>query len=111
VGLLKPKILSPTSIWIQSEVKFFTLNRGSDDPGTTDGSAVSITFEVAEGTSMHDLRVAMFDEKRRLDLAVLSMERMKGVVPNNVYNLRAEAIKKNYDNAMANLKPAEASDS
>lgn len=87
--------LSPRSVTISSELKTFSKERGG-----TDGSFVSVSYDVPEGTKHGDLAALTLREKRSLDLLVLHMERMKGVLSDEFYSARVDAIRKNYDNAL-----------
>lgn len=79
-------------VTVGSEAKFFGLDRGASD-----GSSVSITFEIPEGMDEKELKRAMLVEKERLDMFVLVAERIKESMPDNVFQQRKAALKSQYD--------------
>lgn len=96
------RYLTPTTILIQSEIKFFGLNRGASD-----GTSLGITFEVAPeaAADQRGFRLCIFEEKKRLDLMSLHMEYMKGSCTKDEYEDRKRVLTANYDSAIAALQP------
>jgi hypothetical protein len=88
---------------IQTEAKFFGLERGSSD-----GTVISMTYDVDSAAlgDRNGFRIELFREKLSLDLMALAMERMKGSVPEAMYNARVSAVRSAYDRALKQLKQA-----
>ncbi|HEC60639.1 MAG TPA: hypothetical protein ENI27_00100 [bacterium] len=87
--------LIPKKITLGSEAKHFAL-----DEGVSNGSSVSMTFDVPKGISKHDLVQWMYLEKEKLDLFVLSAEFLKGAVSTAEYTARKATIQMNYDRVL-----------
>ncbi len=96
------KLLTPTTVSIQSEAKFFGLEKGSSD-----GTILCMTFDVHSDAvkDKNAFRAELFREKLSLDLMALNMERMKGSVPIGVFNARVKAVRENYKKALATFEP------
>lgn len=84
--------LRPRSITLESTFKVFSL-----DKGASDGSTLTMAFDVPPEMSPQELRKALLTEKERMDLLVLTMERAKGVVPDSVWVARKNRLKATYD--------------
>lgn len=95
------RLLTPTKVHIQTEAKFFGLEKGSSD-GTILAMEFDIHPEAAEDKNA--FRLELFREKLSLDLMALAMERMKGSVPDGVYHARVSAVKSQYEKAFAQLE-------
>lgn len=76
---------------VESSLKVFSLDRGSSD-----GSTISITFDVPPGMQRNDLNRALLEEKEKLDMLVLHMERLKGTISPDFFGTRADQIKAAY---------------
>ena len=87
--MIKP---TPKKMTLGSESKHFAL-----DEGMSNGSSVSITFDIPKDMPNKDLVTWMYSEKERLDLFVLSAEVLKGALSKNEYAVRKATIKTNYD--------------
>jgi len=87
--------LTPKSVTIGSEAKHFEL-----DGGVSNGSSISITFDVPNTTSRKELAKWILTEKEKLDLFVLSAEVLKGALSKEHYAARKLLIKSNYDRAL-----------
>lgn len=87
------KFLTPTKILIQTEAKFFGLEKGSSD-----GTVLAMEFDILPDAyeDKNGFREELFREKLSLDLMALNMERMKGSVPEAVFNSRVSAVKSRY---------------
>lgn len=81
--------LIPKSITIEGNFKPF--NKG-DPMGVSDGTSISITYEIPDGISRKDLNRMVLEEKRHIDLMCLVAERMKGSVPDSIFNARKAQI-------------------
>lgn len=86
--------LQPTRITIESTLKIFSL-----DKGASDGSTLTIEFNLPEGALSADLSVkrAILEEKEVIDLLVLTMEKAKGVMSDALFLARKAMLKKSYD--------------
>ena len=84
-------VLVPTSITIESSGKFFGLEKG-----VSTGTLIATTFDVPEGTTADELKVARLEEKERLDLLVLTMEVARGSMTVEEYKGRRSVVQENY---------------
>ena len=87
--MIKP---TPKKVTLGSESKHFAL-----DDGMSNGSSVSITFDIPKDMLNKDLVTWMYSEKEKLDLFVLSAEVLKGSLTKIAYAARKKVIKENYD--------------
>ncbi len=96
------KYLTPTTVMVQTEAKFFGLEKGSSD-----GTILCMTFDIHPDAvdNTNAFRAELFRQKRALDLMALHMERMKGSVPVGIFNARVKAVRQNYDAALETLEP------
>ena len=83
---------SPKKITLGSEAKHFQL-----DDGMSNGSSVSMTFDIPDDLPNKDLVMWMYAEKEKLDLFVLSAEHLKGALGRDDYIRRKTQIKAAYD--------------
>jgi len=84
--------LTPKSVTLSSEAKFFDRDRGSSD-----GSMISMTFTVPEDVTRIDLRALILKEKEKLDLFVLYSEKIKGTVSDIIFRDRRDLIRQHYN--------------
>lgn len=91
--------LTPKTVQIGSELKFFGLDRGASD-----GSSVSITFDIPEGVDDKEMRKLILTEKEKLDKLVLYCEQIKGSVDESVFKQRKAAITTAYDKLLGRTK-------
>jgi hypothetical protein len=89
--------LIPKRVTVESSLKPF---RSTDLGGASDGTSMSIEFEVPDGMDGRELRKAILSEKEHLDLLVLASERMKGAVSHELYQSRKKMLKASYDTAL-----------
>jgi len=87
--------LTPRSVTIGSEAKNFAL-----DDGVSNGSSISITFDIPRDADRHELAISILSEKEKLDLFVLSAEYLKGALSSDEYARRKALIKANYDRCL-----------
>lgn len=92
-----PAYLKAQRVTLSSELKFFGLDRGA-----TDGSAVTIEFEISGGYELEwpGVKKELLEEKEKLDLMVLGMEYAKGSCTHATFSDRKARIKKAYDLAL-----------
>jgi len=84
--------LVPRTITVESNLKLFGLEQGRSE-----GSSVSIAFEVPEDMDEKELQRSMYLEKEGLDQAVLVMERVKGSLNDGMHKQSRDRIKLAYD--------------
>jgi hypothetical protein len=89
-----PTGLIPRQITVGSDFKAFTK---SDPIGLSDGSSVSITFDVDPNLNDVELSRLVFIEKEKLDLATLTMEYAKGSITDTLFQHRKARIRGTYD--------------
>ncbi|HEC65657.1 MAG TPA: hypothetical protein ENI23_10195 [bacterium] len=87
--MIKP---TPKKVTLGSESKHFVL-----EDGVSNGSSVSVTFDIPKDMPKKELVTWMYSEKERLDLFVLSAEVLKGALSKDLYAVRKAVIKENYD--------------
>lgn len=83
--------LTPRSITISSELKFFGLDRGASE-----GTNLSVTFDIPEGVEGQLLKQLMLREKKSLDLLALACEHIKGSIGAEGYANRKALIERGY---------------
>jgi len=84
--------LVPRKVTIESSIKFFGL-----DIGRSEGSTLSVEFDIPEGMDPKEFKRAYFTEKEQLDLAALAMEKARGSVKDSAYTNSRQRIKQSYD--------------
>lgn len=93
--------LIPKQVTVTSEVKFFGLDRGASD-----GSGLTVTFDIPPGISRKDLERMIWVEKERLDLQVLIAERVKESITEENFKHRVERMKATYAKLVGREVPA-----
>lgn len=86
------KTLVPRSVTLGAELKFFSLEKGA-----TDGTQLSVTFDVPPDVTLHDFKIMCHEQQRDLALYVLTSERLKGSLTSELYATRKNTIVKNYE--------------
>jgi len=95
--------LVPRKVTIESSIKFFGL-----DIGRSEGSTVSVEFDLPEGMDSKEFRRAYFTEKEQLDLTTLAMEKARGSVKDSAYVNSRQRIKQSYDKILGRSTADEA---
>ena len=90
--------LIPGKVQLTSSLKFFGL-----DAGSSDGTEISIEFDVPAGMDRKTLRRAMLEEQERLDNLALYAQRLKGAVKDGLFHRRRAVIKENYDKLLGRV--------
>ena len=84
--------LKPKRVTIESNAKFFELDRGMSS-----GSTISMEYDIPEDLEGNDLKLEVYKRKEILDLTLLAMEVARGGISNQSYAERKEIIRNNYD--------------
>lgn len=90
--MTEKKLLAPRTVTIESNLKAFGL-----DKGISDGTTVSVTYDVPPDTTRPEFTRLVLEEKERLDKLALYMEHAKGSVENDFLSRRKAQIERGYD--------------
>jgi len=96
--------LVPRKVVLGSSIKFFGL-----DIGRSDGTEISVEFEVPDGIDGKELKKAMLLEKENLDNLVLIMENAKGTMKESFWKTSRQRLKDAYDSMLGRKKVDESS--
>lgn len=91
--------LKATEVWVESSFKAFGLDRGKSS-----GSTVSVKFAIPSDVEGLELRLQVLEEKKRLDLLVLSMEMLRGGISNKDYQETKSAVTATYEKIFDSVK-------
>lgn len=89
----EPKRLIPRRVTVGTSFKSWG---GEPSSGTSEGTDLSIEFDVPDGIQGKELKLALLLEKMELDQLALVAERAKGTITNDFFARRRDLLKANY---------------